>query len=106
MFVASFHSFVLSFKRCITYKANALPPCSVCDLPVIYLVHSYNPAYPNDIVEYPSYSNLSIVSPFFNLANAPYCHKIGATSEGVPFNLSCLHIKALKHNSKRSSKIL
>ena len=31
--------------------ANGVALGSVCDLPVIYLTHSYNPAYPREIVE-------------------------------------------------------
>ena len=52
------------------------------------IAHSHNPAYPKEIVEYPPNNNLSIGSPFFKRANAPFCHKIGATSLGVPNNLS------------------
>ena len=57
------------------------------------------------MVEYPLNNNLSIVSPFLRRAKAPFCHKIGATSEGVPRSLSCLHLSALWHNSSLSSKI-
>ena len=62
--------------------------------PVIYLVHSQSPAYPREMVEYPPYNSLSMVSPFFRRASAPCCHKIGATSDTVPFNRLCRIISA------------
>ena len=76
---------------------------SVCGNSFIYLVHSQSPAYPREMVEYPPYNNLSMVSPFFRRASAPFCQRIGATSEGVPFNLSCLAINALWQSSSLSS---
>ena len=42
---------------------------------------------PNEIVEYPPYKSLSIVSPLLSRASAPCCHRIGATSERVPLSL-------------------
>ena len=35
------------------------------------------------------------LSPFFNLANAPFCHNIGATSLVTLLSLSCLTCSAL-----------
>ena len=46
-----------------------------------------------------------MVSPGSNLANPPCCQRIGATSDFVPSNLSCLHLKALWQSSNLSSKI-
>ena len=46
-----------------------------------------------------------MLSPFPNLANAPCCHKIGATSLVAFASLSCLICNALWHNSSLSSKI-
>ena len=102
---SAFHFAQASLRCCITSIANGVASGLVCESPVIYLVHSQSPAYPRDIVEYPSKSSLSIFSPRFNLANAPYCQRIGATSDGVPRSLSCLHINALWHSSNLSSII-
>ena len=35
-----------------------------------------------------------MTSPSFSLASAPFCQRIGATSDGVPLSRSCLHISA------------
>ena len=35
------------------------------------------------------------LSPFFRRASAPFCQRIGATSDLVPRSLLCLHISAL-----------
>lgn len=61
--------------------------------------------YPRLIVEYPPWSNLSIVSPFCNLAKAPYCQWMGEISETVPSSLLCLACKPRWHNSSLSFKI-
>ena len=61
----------------------------------MYLTHSYNPAYPSEIVEYPPCSNGCIGAPFGNLASAPFCQRIGATSLVTLLNLSCLACNAL-----------
>ena len=57
------------------------------------------------MLEYPPIRYLSIVSPFFNLVNAPYCQRIGATSDGVPLRRSYLYNNALWQRSRRSSNI-
>lgn len=46
-----------------------------------------------------------MTSPFSSLARAPFCQSIGATSDGVPNSLSCLHLKALWQSSSLSSNI-
>ena len=86
--------------------AKSFPsPLSVWLLPVIYLTHSYNPAYPKDIVEYPPCNNGCMLAPFGNLANAPCCHSIGAISLVAFASLSCLACKALWQSSSLSSYI-
>ena len=59
-----------------------------------FLAHAYiykwatdKAAFINDIVEKQLFNNPSIVSPFFSLASAPCCHKIGATSLVTLLNL-------------------
>ena len=69
----------------------------------MYFTHSYSPAYPRDIVEYPPCSNGWMLAPFGSLANAPYLHNIGATSLVAFASLSCLNFNALWHNSSLSS---
>ena len=44
-------------------------------------------------------------SPFFSRASAPYCQRMGATSEGVPFSRSWRHCRARWQSSSRSSKM-
>ena len=44
-------------------------------------------------------------SPFLRRAQAPYCHRMGATSLGVPSRRSCRSRRARWHSSKDSSKI-
>ena len=51
MFSAFFQAVHLSFMCCITLRAKGLAPASVWLLPVIYLTHSYRPAYPRLMVE-------------------------------------------------------
>ena len=62
--------------------------------------------YPSDNVEYPSFSNLSIFSPFSSLAIAPYCQCTGEISDVIPKSAWCLHINASLHNSSLSSSNL
>lgn len=66
---------------------------------------SYSPAYPSEQVEYPPYNKGLIFSPLSNLANAPFCHKIGAMSLGTSSNLLTLTILALNASSHLSSNI-
>ena len=44
-------------------------------------------------------------SPFFRRAHAPYCQRMGATSDGVPLRRLWRSISARWHSSNRSSKI-
>ena len=69
----------------------------------MYLTHSYKAAYPREIVEYPPYTKLSNFSPGSSLANAPFCHKIGATSLVALAILFNLVLSTSWHNSVLSS---
>ena len=51
MFSAFFHALQQSFMCCMTLRAKGFASASVWLLPVIYLTHSYSPAYPRLMVE-------------------------------------------------------
>ena len=105
MLCCAFHALQAAFSRFMMSSAKGVALGSVWLLPVMYFTHSYSPAYPSEMVEYPPYSSLSIGSPFFSRAQAPYCHRIGAASDSVPFSRSWRHSSARWHSSMRSSKM-
>ena len=94
MLVSAFQRSQAAFIYRMISSAKGVAEGSVRDFPVIYRTHSHSPAYPREMVEYPPTNSLSMGSPFFSRAQAPYCHRMGAASDRVPFSRSWRHISA------------